>query len=242
VTIINKTGGDVYLSTIDKTVRSKRQTIDLNVADFCTAMRQIVRMCGKACCIRLNGEERLLLKAIQALDADGCKFSVDTSPIKNNSLSKLIADEEKEKAKKIASIVAMRNKSEAIANEATYASREDVSDAEARSRSQLGVVDAKKLDRKSDDPISLNDLMSDNKFIEESMKHSGIPAAVASEEGWDMEAMNKKEELPEEKPEAAAETEAVAEPKAEDPGKSSEEESEGAEPKPRRRRGKRESK
>lgn len=230
MTIINKTGGDVYLSTIDKTVRSKRQTIDLDVADFCTAMRKIVRTCGRACCIRLNGEERLLLKAIQALDAAGCRFSVDTRPIKNNSLSKLIAEEEKEKAKKTASIVAMREKSEAIANEATYASRKDVSDAEARSRSQLGVVDAKKLDRKSDEPISLKDLMSDNKFIEESMKHSGIPAAVASEEGWDMDVMNKKAE-----PQAE-------EPQAEEPVKSSEEGSEGTEPKPRRRRGKRASK
>lgn len=165
------------------------KSADIDVEGLDAALTKIVKSCGSLFCVRLNDRERKLIDRLMALDAAGREIKTVTRPQLANPLQALLQRGNVETARKIASIKADREREEAINNEANYTSRKDMEAADKKASVIQGDVAAKKLDASNETP-SLADLMGNNRFIEESMKHSHIATSMASEEGWDMAKMN----------------------------------------------------
>jgi hypothetical protein len=207
VIIINKTSSTKYSGLADRDIGPSSRSADIDAAGLAAAMSKLVNGCGNAFCIRLNETERRLLDKIVELDVIGRATKVVAKPKAPNPLRELMRREAKADAARIASIKAAQGREASIRDEANYTSRKDMEDAKKRAGIIKGDVEAKKLD-KSDKAPSLSDLMSDNKFIEESMKHSKIATAMASEDGWDMDKIREAKAQ-------AAESVPAAEPAAE---------------------------
>jgi hypothetical protein len=207
VKIINKSDRFRYSVLADRNMNPGAKSADIDIGGFSTVLSDVISGCGKAFCIRLNDNERNLINKL--LDLDKASYEIDYSAFKKQptAFETLLHRESEEKAAKIAYIKEARSREEAITNETTYASRKDIDAAKAKSLSLKGEIPAKKFEKKSDEPVSLSDLIGDNKFIEESMKHSNIKTTVASEEGWDMDKINapKASEALEEKAEQSKE-------------------------------------
>lgn len=188
--VINKSDRQRYVSIADRSLNPGAKSPDIDFGGLPSALSKVVTACGKSLCIRLNDNERSLINKL--LDLDKESYELDYSAFKKpqSAFEQLLKEEAKEKAAKIASIKEARAHEEAIVNETTYASRKDIDTAKAKAMSIKGDIPAKKLEKKADETVSLRDLIGNNKFIEESMKHSNIKTTVASEEGWDMEKMN----------------------------------------------------
>jgi len=188
VTIINKSNATKYSTLAHRDIRPGGQSADVDAAGFKLALRTVVSACGNSFYVRLNPEERLLLDHLNRLAEAGREFKF--TGVQPPTAKEMVLKRDAEaKARKVAAIEAGQRKEESIRSETTYASRRDIDEAAARSQSMKGDVAAKKLEEGKSE-LSLQDLMGDNRFIEESMKHSNIATAMASEEGWDMEKMN----------------------------------------------------
>ena len=186
--IINKSNIARYSLLADRNIHSMGKSSDIDAAGVAAALDALVRGCGKTFCIRLNDAERALVERVLALDKEGQSVKTVGRPKPQPSGTLRAAQEEMRN--KVAAIEAARSREEAVHSEATYASRADVDAARSKASAQQGEVTAKKLDKSAGEAVSLTDLMQDNKFIEDSMKHSHISTAMASEEGWDMDKVN----------------------------------------------------
>lgn len=216
MTIINKSNATKYSTLAHRDIRPGGQSADVDAAGFKLALRTVVSACGNSFYVRLNPEERLLLDHLNRLAAAGREFKF-TGVQPPTAKEMVLKRDAEEKARKVAAIEAGQRKEESIRSETTYASRRDIDEAAARSQSMKGDVAAKKLEEGKSE-LSLQDLMGDNRFIEESMKHSNIATAMASEEGWDMEKMNApKVKDTEEAPAPAAEEKTDSAEKTEKP-------------------------
>lgn len=184
--LINKTNSTKYSRLASRDIGPGARSADIDAAGFVSAMSSLVSGCGNVFCIRLNETERKLLDKIVELDGTGRATKVVAKPKAPNPLHELMKREAKADAVRIASIKAAQSREASIRDEANYTSRKDMEDAKRRAGIIKGDVAAKKLDQSEKTP-SLSDLMSNNKFIEESMKHSKIATAMASEDGWDMD-------------------------------------------------------
>lgn len=214
--IINKTNKTKYSTLAHRDVLPGTQSADMDMAGFTNALSELVNSCGSVFCIRFNKTERELINRLLTLDDIGRVTKVVSHPNQPSPLELLMRKERIEKAQKIAAIKAAQHKEELIRSEATYTSQADVSEARAKAKAIRREIAAKKLEKDAGN-VSLSDLIGDNKFIEESMKHSNIATAVASEEGWDMEKMNAPkvrdtQAVPEPAELAEAQAEAVPEP------------------------------
>jgi hypothetical protein len=190
VTIVNNSRGTKYSTLAHRDILPGTQSADVDAAGLTTALKAVVESCGGIFSIRLNDTERELVHKLLDLDGRGRGTRLVARPRPHNPMEALMRREAEEKARKMASIASARSSEKAIMDEVNYTSRKDMDDARAKSMSLKGNVEAKKLNTKMGEEVSLNDLMGDNKFIEESMKHSSISTAMASEDGWDMEKMN----------------------------------------------------
>lgn len=189
VTIINKSNSTRYSSLAHRDLMPGTKSADIDAAGFTSALKKVIQDCKGSFYIRLNNEERSLLAKLTHLDEVGVATKLSGRPTTPSPLEQLLKREAEASARKIASIKAERAREEAINNEANYTSRTDIDEARKKAMNIRGEVAAKKLD-KTTEATSLADLIGDNKFIEESMKHSNIATTVASEEGWDMAKMN----------------------------------------------------
>lgn len=189
VIVINKSNSTKYSSLAHRDLMPGTKSADMDMAGFTSALKEVIRGCGNSFCIRLNDEERRLLFKLTRLDEVGVATRIVARPKMPNPLEQLLKREAEETARRIASVKAERAREEAINNEANYTSRTDIAEARKKAMNIRGEVEAKKMDKTTEN-TSLADLMGNNRFIEESMKHSNIATAVASEEGWDMEKMN----------------------------------------------------
>ena len=187
--VVNKSSKTRYSSLIRRDMQAGTKSAEVDAAGLIKAMTAIVKDCGSSLCLRFNDKERELLNKILALDAEGMAFKVVARPNPPNMLQLQMQEKAKEQKRMLAKIVAERDREEAINNEATYTSKKDVEQAGKKASNLRGEVAAKKLDPDKEEH-SLADLMGNNKFIEESAKHSHISMVVASEEGWDMDKLN----------------------------------------------------
>jgi len=190
VIIINNSKGTKYTTLAHRDLMPGARSADIDAAGLAKALKSVVSSCGNLFSIRLNDAERDLVDKLLALDELGHRTRIVDRPRPRNPFEDILRRDEEEKAKRMASIKAAQAKEASIRDEANYTSKKDVEEARAKSMSIKGDVEAKKLNTKMSGEVSLKDLMGDNKFIEESMKHSGVSTVVASEEGWDMEKMN----------------------------------------------------
>lgn len=188
--IINNSNGTKYSTLAHRDLLSGARSADVDAADLAKALKEVVNSCGRIFSIRLNDAERSLIDRLLALDETGRATRIASHPKAPSMHDMVMRRDAEEKARRVASIKASQAREESIRNEANYTSRKDVEEARAKSMSIKGDVEAKKLNTKMAGEVSLKDLMGDNKFIEESMKHSNIATAMASEEGWDMEKVN----------------------------------------------------
>ena len=189
VIILNKSNSTRYSSLAHRDLMPGTKSADIDAAGFTSALKEVIKDCKGSFYIRLNDEERSLLAKLKHLDEVGVATKLQGRPKTPNPLEQLLKREAEASARKIASIKAGRAREEAINNEANYTSRADIDEAKKKAMNIRGEVAAKKLD-KTTEATSLADLMGNNRFIEESMKHSNITTTVASEEGWDMDKMN----------------------------------------------------
>lgn len=215
--LINRTSSPGYSKLAHRDIAPSGTSANINAAGLVTVLTEILKDCGKRFLIRLDDKEKELLKNLQTLNTEGEKYEIK-KVVQEHPLAAMLRKEEEEKKQKIASIIAAQKKEAEIKNEATYTTKEDIRAAKEKSDNLKGKIEAKKLDTSST-TISLKDLMGDNKFIEESMKHSGVATVVASDEGWDMAKINapKVKDVPAD----AAPQEAPAQPSEETPKKSS---------------------
>ena len=202
--IINDSNSSTYSMCARRMLHPGQVSADIDAGGLYDALSRVVRDCS-GICLRLSSDERRLLDTLMALDKRGAEFKpVKRENQKDILLKKIIEQEKVVKEEKIASLVKAREREEAIRNEANYTSAEDVAAAAEKSGARRGVVAPKKLDPAEGKQVSLKDLMGDNAFIETSMRHSGVPTTMASEEGWDM---NKMEESMSARNDGNAETE-----------------------------------
>jgi hypothetical protein len=190
VRLINITDRVKFSELANRDLRPGAVSADIDAAGLFKALEKVISCCRSNFCIRLNKKERSLLDRLDYLSKAGNDASARHVQKQPTPLEVQLKKDEAAKAIKIASIRALRQKEKAITEETTYASRKDIDDAKSKSLSMQGEVKAKKLDKKQDEQISLSDLIGDNKFIEESAKHSHISMVVASEDGWDMDKLN----------------------------------------------------
>lgn len=188
--IINNSKGTKYSTLAHRDLLPGARSADIDAAGLAKALNDIVRSCGGTFSIRMSGAERSLVDKLLALDETGRATRIEARPKAPSMHEMVMRRDAEEKARRVASIKASQAREESIRNEANYTSKRDVKEAREKSMSLKGSVEAKKLNTKMGEEVSLNDLLGDNKFIEESMKHSGIATAMASEEGWDMDKMN----------------------------------------------------
>ena len=186
--IINKSNSNRYCTVAHRALAPGQRTADSDMGGLKKAMDAVVKSCGSGCCLVMNPDEERLITKIIELHKEGTDFKFEGK--KESYFNKLLAAEDKEKREKMASIEAMRAREKAVRDETTYANRRDIDEAHAKASSIKGEVQAKKLDMDVTGTVSISDLMGDNKFIEESMKHSHVPTAVSNEDGWDMNKMN----------------------------------------------------
>lgn len=187
--IINDSNSSTYSMCARRMLYPGQVSADIDAGGLYDALSRVVRDCS-GICLRLSSDERRLIDTLLALDKRGAEFKpVKRENQKDMLLKKLIAQEKVVKDEKIASLVKARAREEAIRNEANYTSAADVAAAAEKSGARRGVVAPKKLDPAEGKQVSLKDLMGDNAFIETSMRHSGVPTTMASEEGWDMNKM-----------------------------------------------------
>ncbi len=186
--IINKSSSTRYCTVAHRSIAPGQRTADADMGGLNKALETVVKSCGSGCCLVLNSVEEKMIAKILELHNEGTNFKYEAK--KDSYFEKLLASDIKEKHEKMASIASMRAKEKAIRDETTYASRKDIDDAIAKASSIKGDVKAKKLDMDVTGTVSLSDLMGDNKFIENSMKHSHVPTTVSNESGWDMDKMN----------------------------------------------------
>lgn len=188
--IINNSNGTKYSTLAHRDLMPGARSADIDAAGLAKALGDVVKSCGRIFSIRMSSAERSLIDALLTLDEVGRATKIAVHPKVRSMHDMVMRRDAEEKSRRAASIRASQAREESIRNEANYTSKNDVQEAKNKSMSLKGSVEAKKLNTKLGGEVSLNDLMGDNKFIEESMKHSGIATAMASEEGWDMEKMN----------------------------------------------------
>lgn len=188
--IINNSKGTKYSTLAHRDLLPGARSADIDAAGLAKALNDIVRSCSGTFSIRMSRTERSLVDKLLALDETGRSTKIEARPKAPSMHEMVMRRDAEEKARRVASIKASQAREESIRDEANYTSKRDVKEAREKSMSLKGSVEAKKLNTKMGEEVSLNDLLGDNKFIEESMKHSGIATAMASEEGWDMEKMN----------------------------------------------------
>ena len=188
--LINISERTKFSELANRDLKPGARSADMDRAGLFAAMEKVVSCCGRNFSLKLNKKERAILDRFMDLEKAGQAAVITPEPRHPTQLEIQLKKDAEAKAAKIASISEMKQKEESIMRETTYASSKDIDAAKSKSLSIQGEVAAKKLDKKQDEPISLSDLIGDNKFIEESMKHSKIKTAVASEEGWDMDKIN----------------------------------------------------
>lgn len=185
--IINTRDNAKYVAEIDATVPGKGRSAEFDVCGMRKALKGVIRACGSSCLPRLTEDEVNLLHQVLALGKEGGKVKLEgVKP--RDPLASVKAEEKRVFQEKIARIKKSRDAEEAIRAETMH--RSDRRDAAGLASGMQGVVEAKKLEKTSG-PVSLKDLMGDNAFIEESMKHSHIAHTVANPEGWDTDRMEK---------------------------------------------------
>ena len=185
--IINTRDNAKYVVEIDSTVPGKGRSAEFDVCGMRKALKGVIRACGSSCLPRLTEDEVNLLHQVLALGEEGDKVKLEgVKP--RDPLASVKAEERRVFQEKIARIKKSRDAEEAIRAETMR--RGDRRDAAGLASGMQGVVEAKKLEKTSG-PVSLKDLMGDNAFIEESMKHSHIAHTVANPEGWDTDKMEK---------------------------------------------------
>lgn len=186
--IINKSDLAHYSMAARRTLEPGAISYDTNAHRFTESLQAVIRECGTWGCVRLNPNEKAYLNKLLELADQGDKY-VPPVVKKDDPLKALVERDTKEAAAKMASIAAAKAREDAINAETTYASANDIAAAKANAANIKGDIPAKQLDSNSEE-VSLKDLLGNNRFIEESMKHSHVRTSMASEAGWDMTKMN----------------------------------------------------
>jgi len=191
--IINKPSSTQYSVIAHRSIGPGGKSAEADMGNLGQALKDVLTSCGKEFIVRLNDEERKMILRLQDLDRQGSAYQAPSK--RATHFDKQLLAEEHEKQAKMARIADLKQKEAAIYAETTYASRADVATAQTRAGQIKGEVKAKKLESKDvTGTVSLNDLMGDNKFIEERMQHTHIPTAVASEDGWDMKKLQESQD------------------------------------------------
>lgn len=195
--LINKGDNSYYSSLAHRMLGPKATSADVGGALF-KAIKDVLFECGdgsKVCAKATELERKSLDKLIAVLDA-GDKIEITEAKPQSGSdvMRELMRKQEEIKKAQQEAYARTRAKEEAIMNEANYTARADVESARSSAaKINSKEVSAKKLDEKAasklankdSEGISLNDIMGDNKFIEEHKKYSGIPMVMADEESKD---------------------------------------------------------
>ena len=159
MTIVNNSRGTKYSTLAHRDILPGTQSADVDAAGLTTALKAVVESCGGIFSIRLNDTERGLVYKLLDLDGRGRGTRLVARPRPHNPMEALMRREAEEKARKMASIASARSNEKAIMDEVNYTSRKDMDDARAKSMSLKGNVEAKKLNTKMGEEVSLNDLM-----------------------------------------------------------------------------------
>ena len=223
--IINKSSRAKFYTVAGRTIDAGQKSSDIDAFGLTTALRNVTVGLANSC-IRLSDEEKSMIERLLALNTEGMAYRCQkTANSRQQRLHELLAVQAAVSAARDAAINSARESAKAIHDERTFTSRGDQASAQDKADGINGVVKAKKL-VKTEGPVSLNDLMSDNRFIEENAGATGIKTVLASEEGWDVKKLNeaKAEAQPVKNiepavPEAAAEPTAAVEGQAPQTGK-----------------------
>lgn len=195
--LINKGDTSYYSSLAHRMLGPNATSADVGGALF-KAIKDVLFECGdgsKVCAKATELERKSLEKLMAVLDA-GDKVEITKAKPKSGSdvMRELMQKQEEVKKAQQEAYARARAKEEAIMNEANYTAKADVESARSSAaKINKNEVSAKKLDEKAasklankdSEGISLNDIMGDNKFIEEHKKYSGIPMVMADEESQD---------------------------------------------------------